>query len=98
MSGARPVTKLESILGVERSAVCETEIKERIHPEDTPELRKALVKDILFRHIDKANLAIDDIQKFINDSELCYCVRMKNNIVNAIWDEQEENYRIDVAR
>ena len=95
MSGARPATKLESILGVERAAVCEAEIQERIHVDDTPELRKQLVKEILYRHINKANLAIDDIQRLIEKSEKCYCTRMKNNIVNVIWDAQRDDFAVN---
>ena len=83
---ARPATKLESILGAERAAACEAEIKERIRPDDTPELRRTLVKAILYKHIDKANLPMNDIQKFISSSEFDYCKRMKNDIVCSIWE------------
>lgn len=92
---ARPATKLESLLGVEKAELCEEEIRTRSHPDDTLEFRKELVKEILRQHIHKANLRMNDIAHFIGRDDLINILNLEAILVNEIYESNEEGYQVD---
>ena len=92
---ARPATKLESLLGVEQAAACEEEIRVRSHTDDTPDFRKELVREILRRHIHKANLRMNDVAAFIGRDDLINIQNLEAILVGKIYDSNEEGYQVD---
>ena len=50
----------------ENAALCAEEIRERSHPDDTPEFRAQLVFEVLSRHIRKANIELTHLLLFIH--------------------------------
>ena len=92
--GTRPATKIESLLGIEKAAACEEEIRVRSHPDDTPEFREALVKEILGRHIHKANLRMNNISAFIGINDLINIRNLEAILVGEIYESNEEGYQV----
>lgn len=88
----RKATLLENILGVKKAQICEQEITDRTRPDDTPELRKALITEILRKHISKKDLKLSEVKRYIEDKEHCYIHRMVNNIVYHVWDTNVSDY------
>ena len=91
----RPATTLESLLGVEKAKMCEEEIRIRSHPEDTPEFRKSLVREILRRHIHKANLRLNDIAHFIGINDQINILNLEAILVGKVYEANEEDYQVD---
>ena len=91
----RPATKIESLLGVEKAAACEEEIRVRSHPDDTPEFRETLVREILRRHIHKANLRMNDIAAFIGRFDLINIRNLEAILVGEIYESNAEGYQVD---
>ena len=92
---SRPATLIESILGIEKAAACKEEIRVRSHPDDTPEFREALVREILRRHIHKANLPLNDIAAFIGREDLINIQNLEAILVGEIYESNEEGYQVD---
>ena len=92
---SRPASMIETMLGVEKAALCEEEIRVRSHPDDTPEFRENLVREILRRHIHKANLRLNDIAQFIGRDDLINISNLEAMLVNEIYDSNEEGYQVD---
>ena len=94
MSASRPMTKMESLLGIERAEDCEAEIKVRIHPEDTQDFRKALLKEILDRYVRKSDLRVSDFMTYLEEDEKHYCRRLEINMVGLLYDETKDAYKL----
>ena len=92
---SRPATQLETLLGVEKAAVCEEEIRVRSHPDDTPEFREQLVREVLRRHIHKANLRLNDIASFIGKDDPINIRNLEAILTDAIYESNEEGYQVD---
>ena len=95
---SRPATPIESLLGVEKAASCEEEIRVRSHPDDTPEFRKQLVEEVLRRHIHKANLRLNDIAHFIGSDDPNGQINIRNLgaiLVDKIYKSNKEGYQVD---
>ena len=90
---SRPATLIESILGIEKAKACEEEIKDRIHPEDRPAFRERLVREILQRHIHKANLGLNDIVAITQKEEMCW--DLEKRVVSKIYESNKDGYQVD---
>ena len=95
---SRPSTKIETLLGVEKAKLCEEEIRVRSHPDDTPEFREQLVREVLQRHIHNANLRMNDIAAFIGNGSLKKLINIRNLeaiLVDKVYESNEEGYQVD---
>lgn len=89
---SRPATKLESILGLEKARACLQEIEDRIHPEDTTFLRSALIKDVLYRHIEKCDLSLKEMVSILTQEEKPFYNRLIGMLVDKTCIEIQADY------
>lgn len=90
--GARPATKLESILGIEGARACLQEIEDRIHLEDTPQFRAHLIKEILGRHISNRDLSLTELIPFFPKMRKEYQRDLIGRLISDTFQEVITDY------
>ena len=95
---ARPATLIESILGIEKARACLQEIEDRIHPEDSPYLRRQLIQEILYRHIENCDLSLKEIIVFLTQDEKHFYGRVIGMLVDKTFTEIQDTYEANPTR
>ena len=85
----KETAKIEQILDKEGAKACLAEIELRKHVMDTHEFRKALIKEIVYRHVEDKGLTLNEVMDLQEENEKCYCRRLINNLTNMIIDDMQ---------
>lgn len=95
---SRPATLLESILGVEKANACLQEISDRIRPDDSVYFRVDLIREILGKHIQKADPSIRLIMSLMPEDQKEIGRRLVGILVDKACLEVKDDFRANPTR